>query len=168
MAVTKKTLSSVGGFAVDEVTVVNELRDIKNINTFELQNSNYSDAKKRSWILKGTNTAILDLDTVGGLIPLDNNTVNFITAHAIGVNDSGGGHYSVKIETVATSNSIGAVNILSSLDTIIKDSIPSGETWSIVPYSGSANQFSYSATRSGTTVAIKWIVHVEVVQVTWI
>lgn len=168
MAVTKKTLSSVGGFAVNEVTVVNELRDIKNINTFELQNSNYSDAKKKSYILKGTNTSILDLDTVGGLIPLENNTINFVTAHAIGVNDSGGGHYSVKIETVATCNSLGAINILSSLDTVIKDSVPLGETWTISPYSGSANQYSYSATRAGTTVAIKWIAHVEVVQVTWI
>jgi len=168
MAVTKKTLSSVGGFAVNEVTVVNELRDIKNINTFELQNSNYTDVKKKSYILRGTNTAILDLDTVGGLIPLENNTVNFITAHAIGVNDSGGGHYSVKIETVATCNSLGAINILSSLDTVIKDSVPLEETWTISPYSGSANQYSYSATRAGTTVAIKWIAHVEVVQVTWI
>ena len=168
MAVTKKTLSSVGGFAVNEVTVVNELRDIKNINTFELQNSNYTDVKKKSYILRGTNTAILDLDTVGGLIPLENNTVNFITAHAIGVNDSGGGHYSVKIETVATCDSLGAINILSSLDTVIKDSVPLEETWTISPYSGSANQYSYSATRAGTTVAIKWIAHVEVVQVTWI
>jgi hypothetical protein len=167
MAVTKKTLSSVGGFAVDEVTVVNELRDIKNVNTFELQNSNFVDVKKRNWILKGTNTAILDLDGVGGLIPLENNTINFITAHAIGVNDTGGGHYSVKIESVATCNSVGSISILSSLDTIIKDSIPTEQTWSITPYSGSANQFSYSAVRSGTTVAVKWITHIEVVQVTW-
>jgi hypothetical protein len=168
MAVTKKTLSSVGGFAVNEVTVVNELRDVKNINTFELQNSNYSDAKRKDYILKGTNTSILDLDGVGGLIPLENNTVNFITAHAIGVNDSGAGHYSVKIESVATCNSIGTVQILSSLDTVIKDSVPSGETWTITPYSATANTFSYSAVRSGTTVAIKWITHVEIVQVTWV
>lgn len=168
MAVTKKTLSSVGGFAVNEVTVVNELRDIKNVNTFELQNSNYSDSKRKDYILKGTNTAILDLDGVGGLLPLTNNTVNFITAHAVGVNASGGGHYSVKIETIATCNAVGAINILSSLNTVIKDSIPSGENWSITPYSASANQFSYSAVRAGTTVAIKWFAHVEVVQVVWI
>jgi hypothetical protein len=168
MAVTKKTLSSVGGFAVNEVTVVNELRDIKNVNTFELQNSNYTDAKRKDYILRGANTSILDLDGVGGLIPIENSTINFITAHAIGVNDSGGGHYSVKIESVATCSAVGSVQILSSLDTVIKDSIPSGETWTISPYSASANTFSYSAVRSGTTVAIKWITHVEIVQVTWV
>jgi len=167
MAVTKKTLSSVGGFAVNEVTVVNELRDIKNVNTFELQNSNYSDAKRKDYIVKGTNTAILDLDGVGGLLPLENNTVNFITAHAVGVNASGSGHYSVKIETVATCASNGSVNILSSLETVIKDSIPLAEDWSISPYSATANTFSYSAVRAGTTVTIKWIAHVDVVQVTW-
>jgi hypothetical protein len=168
MAVTKKTLSSVGGFAVNEVTVVNELRDAKNINTFELQNSNFSDVKRKDYILKGTNTSILDLDGVGGLLPLENNTVNFITAHAIGVNASGTGHYSVKIETVATCNSIGTVQILSSLDTVIKDSVPLTEDWSITPYSATTNQISYSAVRSGTTVAVKWIAHAEIVQVTWV
>jgi len=167
MAITKKTLSSVGGFAVNEVTVVNELRDIKNVNTFEIQNSNYTDAKRKEYILKGTNTAILDLDEVGGLIPLENNTVNFVTAHIVGVNASGSGHYSTKIETVVTCASNGSTNILSSLETVIKDSIPFGESWSVTPYSAAVNTFSYSGVRAGTTVAIKWIAQVDVVQVTW-
>ena len=53
MAITKKTYNSVGGFAVNETTVINELRDIKNINTLEIQNSNFIDASKKDYILKG-------------------------------------------------------------------------------------------------------------------
>ena len=97
MAITKKTYNSVGGFAVNETTVINELRDIKNINTLEIQNSNFIDASKKDYILKGSNTAVLALDNSNTLISLPSNTINFITGHIIAVNTSGGGHLSVKI-----------------------------------------------------------------------
>lgn len=85
------------------------------------------------------------------------------------MNDSGGGIYSLKIEDTAICNSVGDVQVLSSLTTIIRDSIPTGQTWSIVSYdSGAANRFSYSAVRGGTTATIKWIAAVDVISVTWI
>ena len=168
MAITKKTYNSVGGFAVNETTVINELRDIKNINTLEIQNSNYIDASKKDYILKGSNTAVLALDNSNTLINLPSNTINFITGHIIAVNASGGGHLSVKIESTATCGSSGDVQVLSELITTIKDSVPSGETWTVNSYdSGAANKFSYSAVRGGTIVAIKWIAYVEVVSVLW-
>lgn len=169
MAVIKKTYSSVGGFAVNETAVINELRDVKNVNTLEIKNSNYSDASKKDYILKGTNTSILSLDNSNTLIDLPSNTINFITAHIVAVNASGGGHLSVKIESAATCNASGDVQVLSELITTIKDSVPSGETWSVTSYdSGAANKFSYSAVRGGTIVAIKWIAHVEVMSVSWV
>lgn len=168
MAVTKKTYNSVGGFSVNETTVINELRDIKNINTLEIQNANFIDASKKDYILKGSNTAVLSLDNSNSLIFLPSNTVNFITGHVVGVNASGGGHLSLKIESAVTCSSSGDVQVLSELITTIKDSVPSGETWSVTSYdSGAANRFSYSAVRGGTIVSIKWIAHVEIMSVLW-
>jgi len=168
MATTKKTYNSVGGFSVNETTVINDLRDIKNINTLEIQNSNFLDSSKKNYILKGTNTAILALDNANTLINLTANTINFITGHIIAVNETGGGHLSVKIESTVTCDSAGDVQVLSELKTTIKDSIPLGETWSISSYdSATANKFSYSAVRGGTVVAIKWVASVEVVSVLW-
>lgn len=168
MAITKKTYNSVGGFAVNETTVINELRDIKNINSLQIQNSNFVDGSKIDYILKGSNTSILSLDNSNTLITLPSNTVNFITGHVVGVNASGGGHLSLKIESTVTCDSSGDVQILSELITTIKDSVPSGETWSVTSYdTGAANKFSYSVVRAGTIVAIKWIAYVEVVSVLW-
>ncbi len=48
----------------------------------------------------------------------------------------------------------------------IKDDIPAGQTWSIVPL-GALNRFSYSTTRAGTTNVIKWIVSTQVISIAW-
>ena len=118
--------------------------------------------------MRGTNTAILGLDAIGTQIILPNNTISFATAHIIGVNTSGGGHYSVKIESEVICNEVGDVQVLSSLTTIIKDSIPSGETWTVDTYDGgAANRFSYSAVRAGTVETIKWISTVDIVNILW-
>ena len=93
MATNLKEFDSVGGFSVDNTTVINELKDVKNINTLELKNSEFVDSTRTQYIIRGTNTAVLGLDTVGAQIIIPNNTINFITAHIIGVNSSGGGHY---------------------------------------------------------------------------
>jgi hypothetical protein len=168
MATNLKEFDSVGGFSVDKSTVINNLKDVKNVNTLELKNSQFADSTRTQYILRGTNTAILSLDTVGTQIILPNNTISFITAHIIGVNASGGGHYSIKIESNATCNQIGDVQVLSSLFTIIKDSIPSGQTWAVDTYdTGAANRFSYSVVRAGTVETIKWISTVDVVNISW-
>jgi len=169
MAINKKQFNSLGGFAVDETTVINTTRDLQNINTLEIKSRHYTDASKKSYILRGSNTNILSIDNSSTLITLSSNTINFITAHIIGVNASGGGHYSLKIESTVSCGSSGTVQILSELITVIKDSVPSGETWSATSYgAGAANQFSYSVVRGGTVVAVKWFAHVDVVQVLWI
>ena len=88
MASTIEKFDSAGGFSVDK-TVVDELRNAKDINSLEIKNSFYTDSNTSHYILRGLNTAVLTLDDVGGQIGLDNNTLNFITAHIIGSNPQG-------------------------------------------------------------------------------
>ena len=168
MAVTKQTYNSVGGFSVNETTVINDLRDITNINTLEIKNSNYSDVNKKDYIMKGNNTSILALNGSGSTIALSSNTINFITANIVAVNASGNGYFSVKIESHVTCGASGDVQVLSELTTVLKDSVPSGETWSVSSYdAGSANAFSYSSVRGGTATNIKWVAYVQVVSLLW-
>jgi hypothetical protein len=168
MATNLKTLDSLGGFSVGNTTLVNDKKDIKNANSLELKNSFYQDSTTSYYILRGLNTATLSLDDVGSQIILPSNTINFITANIVGVNDTGGGHLSSKIESAVSVNSVGVVLELSSMTTIIKDSIPEGQTWTIQPFdSGAANRYSYSTVRAGTTTTIKWVVYVKVVSITW-
>ena len=168
MAVNLKTYDSVGGFSVNNTTLVNELKDIKNVNSLEVKNSNFSDASTTKYILRGINTSVLSTNDAGAQIIIPSSTINFITGHIVGVNDSGGGSLSLKIESAVTCSAAGDVVVLSSLITIIKDSIPTGETWTASPYdSGSANRFSYSVTRAGTAQEINWVASVEVVSIAW-
>jgi len=168
MASNLKTLDSVGGFSVGNTELINNNKDIKNANSLEVKNSFYQDSSTSYYILRGLNTSILSLDDVGSQIVLPSNTLNFITANVIAVNDTGGGHLSSKIESSVSVGSTGSVLELSSMTTIIKDSIPEGQTWTIEPFdTGSANRYSYSTVRAGTTTTIKWIVYVKVVSITW-
>jgi hypothetical protein len=168
MATNLKTLDSLGGFSVGNTALVNEKKDIKNANSLEVKNSFYQDSSTSYYILRGLNTSVLSLDDVGSQIILPSNTINFITANIVGVNDTGGGHLSSKIESAVSVGSTGDVLQLSSMTTIIKDSVPEGQTWTIVPFdSGAANRYSYSTVRAGTTTSIKWIVYVKVVSITW-
>lgn len=167
MATTIKTFNSEGGFGVNQVTLVTDKLDIQNVNTFNLKNSNYTDASRTEYILKGLNTSVLTLD---GTFPINlpSNTINFITGYIVAVNPTGVGHYSVKIESAVTCSSSGDVQVLSEIFTTIKDSIPTAQTWTVSSYdSGSANQFSYTTTRGGTTDTIKWIANTQVVSVSW-
>lgn len=167
MATTIKTFNSEGGFGVNQTTLVTDTLDLTNVNTFELKNSNYSDVSRKDYILKGLNTSILTLDNIA-LITLSSSTVNFITSQILGVNPDGSGLYSLKFDSTVTCDDSGDVTVLSELKTIIKDSVPVGQTWTASSYdSGSSNAFSYSVTRGGTSDVIKWIASVSIVSVTW-
>jgi len=167
MAIENKTFNSEYGFGVSETPVVDESRNILNINTITVQNENFTNASKYCYITSGTNNTILTSD--GILVPtLANNTINFITTKLIGVNFSGTGHYVVNFEVNATVNGSGNVSLLSELKTIIKDSIPANETWTVSSYgSGGANEYSYAVTRGGTLDTIKWTAYSEVVSIDW-
>ena len=89
MATTIENFDSVGGFSIDKTTVVDELRNGKDFNTFELKNSSFSDSTSTEYILRGINTAVLQLDNNGTLISIGNNTINFITGNIIAVNPLG-------------------------------------------------------------------------------
>lgn len=168
MASNLKTLDSVGGFSVANTTLINDTKDIKNANSLEVRNSFYQDSATSYYILRGLNTSILSLDDVGSQIVLPSNTINFVTANIVAVNDTGGGHLSSKIESTVSVGSSGSVLELSSMTTIIKDSIPQGQSWTIEPFDGgAANRYSYSTIRAGTTTTIKWVVYVKVVSITW-
>lgn len=165
MATTKEKFDSTGGFSIEKTVIVDELRNAKDFNSLEIKNSEYTDSKVSHFILRGLNTSVLQLDTVGSQIVIDNNTLNFITGHIIGANPQGE-VYSAKLETVLTCDSAGNTTVLSSMRTVVKDDVPSGQTWSIDPL-GSTNRFSYTTTRAGTTNNIKWAVSTQVVSVAW-
>lgn len=170
MAINLKTLDSVGGFSVSDGTLIDKDKNLLNVNTFQIKNSNYSDASTSSYILRGSTTAILSLDTVGTQISLPSNTVNFITGHILGVNNLGTGHLSQKIESVVVVSSTGQPTELSNLITTIKDSIPTGETWTVELFdTGALNRFSYSVQKQGGTPGqtIKWVASVQVVSISW-
>jgi len=158
-------LDSTGGFSIDKTIVVDELRNAKDLNSLEVKSRHYADSKISQFILRGINTAVLQLDDVGTQITIDSNTINFITGNIIAVNPLGT-VYAGKIESSVHCDGNGATSILASMITTIKDDIPAGQTWAIVPL-GSTNRFSYSTTRAGTTNVIKWIVSTQVISIAW-
>lgn len=167
MATTVKTLSSEGGFGVNQTKLVTENLDLTNINTFELKNSNYSDVNKKEYILRGLNSSVLTTDGIANIL-LETDSINFITANIVAVNPDGSGVYSVKLENTVKCDNSGDVSTLSEQKFINRDDIPSGQTWSVEAYdSGASNAFSYGTVRGGTTDTIKWIAHVSVVAVSW-
>ena len=165
MATNLNKFESLGGFSVDETVHIDEEHNAMSLNTIEMKNQFYSDSKTTNYILRGVNTATLQLDNVGTQITIDSNTVNFITGHFLGVNPSGV-VFTGKIESAVYCNAAGATSVLSSLLTIIKDDIPVSESWTVVPFTAT-NRFSYSTVRTGTVQTIKWAVSTEVISIAW-
>jgi len=165
MATNLNKFESLGGFSVDETVHIDEEHNAMSLNSIEMKNQFYSDSKTTNYILRGVNTATLQLDNVGTQITIDSNTVNFITGHFLGVNPSGV-VFTGKIESAVYCNAAGATSVLSSLLTIIKDDIPVSESWTVVPFTAT-NRFSYSTVRTGTVQTIKWAVSTEVISIAW-
>ncbi len=164
-----KTLDSVGGFSVDKTILVNETKDLKNVNSFEVKNSFYSDSSTSHYILRGINSSTMSVDDSNTIIFLPSNTINFVESQIIGVNDNASGVLSQKLETALSVDTNGSITELSSMTTIIRDGIPLGETWEIVPFTdGVANRFSYSTTRAGTIRTVKWVAYTKVVSIAWL
>ena len=165
MATNLRKFESLGGFSVDETVHIDEQHNAMSLNSIEMKNQFYDDSKTTNYILRGANTATLQLDNVGTQITIESNTVNFITGHFLGVNPIGV-VFTGKIESAVYCNAAGATSVLSSMLTIIKDDIPSSESWTIVPFTAT-NRFSYSTVRSGTVQTIKWAVSTEVISIAW-
>ena len=157
MATNLKKFVSLGGFSVDETIHIDEEHNAMSLNSIEMKNQFYTDSKTTNYILRGVNTATLQLDNVGTQITIDSNTVNFVTGHFLGVNPSGV-VFTGKIESAVYCNAVGATSVLSSLLTIIKDDIPVSESWTIVPFTAT-NRFSYSTVRTGTVQTLS-IIHI--------
>lgn len=163
-----RTYDSLGGFSVDKTILINENKDVTNVNTLEVKNSFYSDSSTTHYILRGINTSVLSTDDVNSSIPISSNTINFVETFIVGVNDNASGNICTKLDTILKVANDGVVSELSTMTTTIKDSIPDGQTWTINPFiSGSANTFSYNTSRAGTTRTIKWIAYVKVVSIDW-
>ena len=165
MAANLGKLESAGGFSVQETVHVDELHNAKEFNSIEMKNSFYTDSKTTNYILRGVNTATLQLDDVGTSITIDNNTMNFITGHFIAVNPTGV-VYAGKIESAVYCSPVGAVSELSNMLTIIKHDVPVNESWNISSFTAT-NRFSYSTVRTGTVQTIKWAVSTEVISIAW-
>ena len=165
MATNLKKFESLGGFSVSETVHIDEEHNAMSLNSIEMKNQFYSDSKTTNYILRGVNTSTLQLDNVGTQITIDNNTVNFVTGHFLGVNPSGV-VYSGKIESAVYCDPVGATSVLSSMLTIIKHDVPTSESWTIEPFTAT-NRFSYSTVRTGTVQTIKWAVSTEVISIAW-
>ena len=122
MATTKEKFDSTGGFSIEKTVIVDELRNAKDFNTLEIKNRYYDDSKISNYILRGLNTAVLELDGIGTQITIDNNTLNFITGNSIAVNPQGV-VYSAKLESVVSCDASGQVTVLSTMRTVIKLSL---------------------------------------------
>ncbi len=163
-----KTYDSVGGFSIDKTTLINEKKDVTNVNSLEVKNSFYSDSSTTHYILRGINTSVLSIDDINSTIPVLNNTINFVETFIVGVNDNSSGNICLKLDSVLQVANDGVVSELSTMTTIVKDSIPTGQTWTINPFvAGANNTFSYNTTRAGTTRTIKWVAYVKVVSIDW-
>ena len=100
---------------------------------------------------------------------MPDNTVSFITGKVVAANEIGNAFYNAKIETCVNTNNVGNSTIQGSMVTVIKDTIPLGQTWAIEPFiGGGANKFSFATTRAGTTLAIRWLVYTEVINIEWL
>jgi len=163
-----KTLDSVGGFSVDQTILINEKKDIKNVNSFEVKNSFFDDSSISHYVMRGINSSVLSVDDANSSITLLGDTINFIETFVVGVNDNGSANLCQKLDTIIQVSNAGVLTELSTMITVVKDSIPSGQTWTTTPFlGGSAFRFSYQTTRAGTTRTIKWVAYVKVVSIDW-
>jgi hypothetical protein len=174
MAIQTEVLRSEGGFGVNEKVIITDEYDIKNANTLEVKNSEFANCSRRDYVLRlqtnaSTPSGILSLFVASATpITLDISSINFITGHIIGTNANGSGFYAVKSETTVTVDAIGGVTAVSELLTTLKDSIPSGEGWTVSYYdTGNANQFSYNVGQGSASGTILWTAHVQVVSADW-
>ena len=165
MATNLNNFDSLGGFSVGETTHIDKDHNAMSLNSIEMKNLFYTDSKTVNYILRGLNTATLQLDNVGTQITIDNNTVNFITGHFLGVNPSGV-VFTGKIESAVYCVAVGATLALSSMLSLIKDDIPTAESWTIEPTTAT-NRFSYATIRTGTVQTIKWAGSTEVITIAW-
>ena len=62
MASNLTPLDSVGGFSVENLTLINDTKDLVNVNSLEIKNTNYSDMYGASYVMKGNTTDVLSLD----------------------------------------------------------------------------------------------------------
>lgn len=169
MAVTTSTFNSEGGFGVKQKTIISDSYDLLNVNSIQLQNSEYTDCKRSTYILKGFNTSILSRSQQQNLyIPIERESIAFITAHAVATNETNSGQYAVKIEASVQSDASGDISLLSFLKTVIADNVPFGESWEISVYtSGNVDELSLSSIVGGNSSIIKWISNVEIVTVAY-
>lgn len=174
MALQTEVLRSEGGFGVNEKVIVSSQYDLQNVNSLEVKNSEFTNCFRKDYVMRLQSNAaspvgILSLRSASSTpIVLQSGSINFITGHIIGTNSNGSGYYAVKSETTAAVDAVGDVTVVSELKTILKDSIPSGEGWSVNYYdTGSANQFSYVVNQGTAAGTILWTAHVQVVTADW-
>ena len=174
MAIQTEVLRSEGGFGVNQKVIISDEYDIQNANSLEVKNSQFTNCSRIDYVLRqqtnaSTPIAVMSLRSASITpVTLATSSVNFVTAHIIGTNSNGSGYYAVKSETTVTVDAIGSVTVVSELQTILKDSIPSGEGWSVTYYdTGASNQFSYVANQGVAAGVILWTAHIQVIAADW-
>jgi hypothetical protein len=168
MASTLKGFDSTGGLSVDTTIVVDQDKNFKNINSLEIKNSFFDQARTTNYVLTGQDTSILAINNVLGSIILRENSLNFINTHVAAVNSTGVGVLTMKLESAVSCDNLGAVSELSTMRTTIREGVPTGENWDINLYTGGAAfNFSYTTTKAGTGAVVKWFASVQVVSIDW-
>lgn len=162
-----KQYDSVGGFSVDQTEIFDSSRNAKNVKSIEIK-SDIPNTSRTDYVLTAINDGFLGFSDNSRIL-LPSKSVNFITANLIAFNAGGtGAQFSEKIESTVLVTAAGDVQHLSSLRTVIKDSIPTTESWTITPYdAGLANSWTYQTSRVGTST-IKWYGYVSVVSGNWV
>lgn len=170
MAVSTNSFNSEGGFGVKQTVVITEDYDIQNVNSFSLQNTEYSsDCVRTDFILKGFDSSILSASQLQNIyIPVQRETINFLTANIIATNENATGSYTLKLEATVSSNASGDISTLGKLFTVIKENVPSQETWSVDVYdSGNADQLSLVTSVGAAASTVTWFAHVQVISVSY-
>lgn len=170
MTVTTNSFNSEGGFGVKQTVIITEDYDVKNINSFSLQNTEYnSDCVRTDVILKGFDSSILSSSQLQNIyIPVERETINFLTANIIATNQNANGYYSLKLEATVSSNASGDITTLGKLFTVIRENVPSEETWSIDVYdSGNPDQLSLVTSVGAAATTVTWFAHVQIISVSY-
>ena len=169
-----KNFSSVGGYSVAAIEVMNTDRALKNISAMHMVSNHFTDANKDIFILKrqtdaANNTMDLSLDGTTPLAtntpPLVNDSVAFASGTIFGQETSNNTYvYAAKFDIVITTSSTGTPTVASERKIIVRNNPPGQETLNVVPSAitiGGAPFFTFQVSSVTTTSTVKWIGNLE-------
>jgi len=167
MAKILKPFQSEGGFSVSEETIIDPNRNLVDVNTIKLSNSENATGYKYEYI------SFADVSTTGAQIlnpefQVPENTIIFANTFLMGTTNYdalGNGpedfEYALELKVVILSDGSNNLTLSATQKNVIKENIPSVDSWLVDPHiNNTQNTFSYQVdflTTSGLTPTIKWV-----------